>query len=638
MSQSRLSTRSAIAKRLPHLTLSHLAVVVGGIAVLIVCAVIRFTEGVPLADAKPPVTSSPPAAPAAGPTNAQPAASLAAVVNGQRITRAALGRECLQRYGEQVLEAVISRKLIELECRRHGITITTEEAQQEIEQIAQRFGLPVDQWLMLLQSERNISAEQYREEIVWPMLALRRLAAAQLTVSEAEIQREMDSQFGPRVQVRMIVVNQRAEAEQIRADAIAHPDNFATLAARHSTDINSASAGGLVQPIRRHMGDPQIEQAAFGLRPGEISQLIPVGEQYVVLKCESLLPARQPEPGQLQQVRAAVTDNLRDRKLREVGSELFATLKKNATVVNVINDPQQRRQMPDVAATLNGHPVTLAELQQACLVRHGKGVLENMINRVLLQTELSQAGLKVTPEEVDQEIVRAAIDAGFTRPDGTADLEKWIQTITHENEITREVYVDTMVWPTVALKKLVGQVSVSEEEIQKGFEANYGPRVRCRAIIVDNLRRAQETWDLARRDPTVENFAKLAAQYSIDAASRALGGVVPPIQRHGGQPALEREAFALQPGQLSGVIQVADRFVILLCEEITQPVVVELDEVRNLLHQDLLEKKHRLAMAQHFEKLLGASKITNYLDPEASHPPRNDTAGRPTPQPPAPRG
>ena len=36
-----------------------------------------------------------------------------------------------------------------------------------------------------------------------------------------------------------------------------------------------------------------------------------------------------------------------------------------------------------------------------------------------------------------------------------------------------------------------------------------------------------------------------AEQYSVDPTSKALRGEVPPIQKYSGQPALEREAFAL---------------------------------------------------------------------------------------------
>ena len=58
------------------------------------------------------------------------------------------------------------------------------------------------------------------------------------------------------------------------------------------------------------------------------------------------------------------------------------------------------------------------------------------------------------------------------------------------------------VWPSVALKKLVGDnVEITQEDLQQGYEANYGPKVRCRAIVLNNQRRAQEVWEKAREAP-----------------------------------------------------------------------------------------------------------------------------------------
>jgi parvulin-like peptidyl-prolyl isomerase len=609
----------------------------GGLSVIAVCALIRMGSGSESAEATTPGTDARTGnapAPAAG---AQRQSNIVAKVNGQQITREQLGRECLRRYGKDVLETVMNRHLIAIECRKHKVVISKEAVDREIDRIARRFGMPVDQWLLLLESERGIAPQDYRDEIVWPTVALRRLAAAQLEVSEVEIQREFESRFGPKVQVRMITVEDAERARQIRAAATAKPDEFSRLAVKYSKDVNSASAGGLVQPIRRHMGDPKIEQVAFALRPGEISEVFNVGEQYILLKCESHVPARPPGQSQLKQARLLITEAIRDRKLRTVGTQMFRKLQKDARVENILKDPVKRRQMPGVAATINGHQIPVADLQEACLNRHGKEALERTINRMLLEMELAKAGKRVTQTDIDQEIARAAIAAGIVTADGKADIPRWVKLITEEQEITQDAYVADVVYPTVALKKLVENVTVSKEELQKSFEANYGPRVRCRAIIMGNLRRAQEVWDMARRKPTVENFAELAAQYSIDAGSRSLGGVVPPIQRHGGQEALEREAFSLKPGELSGVIQIADKYVILLCEGITKPVVVEMSEVQDLLHEDLLEKKYRLAMARHFEQILAAARITNYLDPDQSRSPSATVRQKSTSRSPQPK-
>ena len=154
----------------------------------------------------------------------------------------------------------------------------------------------------------------------------------------------------------------------------------------------------------------------------------------------------------------------------------------------------------------------------------------------------------------------------------------------------------------MALKKLVGDnVQVTQEDLQQGYEANYGPKVRCRAIVLNNQRRAKEVWDKARENPTVKHFGDLAEQYSIEVGSRSLRGEVPPIQKHGGQPLLEKEAFSLKPGELSGIIQVGDTFVILLCEGQTKPIDTSFDEVKDLLYRDIHEKKMRLAMAKIFD-------------------------------------
>jgi parvulin-like peptidyl-prolyl isomerase len=139
--------------------------------------------------------------------------------------------------------------------------------------------------------------------------------------------------------------------------------------------------------------------------------------------------------------------------------------------------------------------------------------------------------------------------------------------------------------------------------------------------VLNNLRRAQEAWEAARRTPTVENFGELATKYSIERSSRALEGQVPPIRRHGGQTLLEDEAFALKPGDLSGVIQLDDKYVILFCEGYTKPIDVTFDSVKKDIVEDIRDKKERLAMNEYYERLQESTTIDNFLEPSASHSP-----------------
>ncbi|MFO0898708.1 MAG: peptidyl-prolyl cis-trans isomerase [Pirellulales bacterium] len=577
-----------------------------GAAVLGVTAGVRSWWSAESANAAPPAK----AAPAGPPKTAEKSApQIVALVNGEEISRQQLAQECLRYGGEDVLESIVNRHLIAIHCEQQKIVVSDKEVRDEIARMAARFNLGVDQWLKMLETERQISPQQYSRDIVWPTLALRKLAGPQLQVTEEEIKQEYETEYGPAVKARIIVVKDPRKAAEIRAQAVAPQADFARLARSASEDVNTASTGGLVQPIRRHMGDPQLEEVAFRLKEGEVGPILKVGDQHVILKCEGHLAGRDMAPAQ---VRERHIDQIRDRKLPKVASELFRKLQTEAKVENVMNDPAKRQS--GIAAQINGHPITLRELSEECITRQGKEVLDTFINRKLLEQRLREKKLVVTQPEIDAEIARAAVANDILLPNRQPDVQKWLSMVTQQSGVTVDAYVRDAVWPTVALKKLVSEgVKITDEDLQKGFEANYGPRVRCRAIVLGDQRLAQQVWDMARKDARPENFAQLASEYSIEIGSRSQGGEVPPLQKHGGQPVLENEAFRLKPGEISGVIQVGDKYVILRSEGFTKPEPVQFAEVRQLLFDDIHEKKLRVAMAQEFERIKSSSQIDNFL-------------------------
>ena len=126
-----------------------------------------------------------------------------------------------------------------------------------------------------------------------------------------------------------------------------------------------------------------------------------------------------------------------------------------------------------------------------------------------------------------------------------------------------------------------------------------------------------------------EFFGRLAEQYSID-PSRSVQGRVPPIQKWGGLKSLEDQAFALDAGQMSGIVQVNDSYVILYCEGYTPTVKVSISDptIRRELHDDIHEKKERLAMAEAFQRLKDAAQIDNYLAQTIQSPKRSVDANR----------
>ena len=244
-------------------------------------------------------------------------------------------------------------------------------------------------------------------------------------------------------------------------------------------------------------------------------------------------------------------------------------------------------------------------------MRHGTEVLEGTISRLLLEQALKQRNTTVKLQDVDAEVC-AALAMGQKTADGMPDVEKWLELVTKEQGLPLDAYMRDSVWPSVALKKLAGEVKITNEDLQKGFEANYGTQVRCCFIVLANQRKAQEVWGKAR-GLTAEDFGKLAAEYSVEASSKALQGKVPPIQRHGAQPLLEKEAFSLKPGELSSIIQAGDKYVILFCEDYTKPTNVSFTEVKQDIYSDIFEKKHGIAMAEEFNRLRESAQIDNFL-------------------------
>jgi len=567
------------------------------------------------------------------PRREHPQHDVMALVNGKDISRKDLINACVRRFGEDVLESLVNKRLIMSHCEARGISITQQEIAAEVDRMAKRFKLGREQWFEMLEKERGISSEEYARDIVWPTLALRKLAADKVMPTREELDLAYERDFGEMVGARLIAVNNENLARQLHAKLTAHPDSFARVAIEHSIDVNSASVGGLIQPIRHHLGDPGIEREAFQLQPGQISSIISVAGQHVILKCEHRIPARQVNRAEVEQ---QIVEKLKDEKLRGVANTLFTQLQSAATTVNVYNNPQLRETMPGVVATVNGDRITMKQLGQECLLRHGEEVLETEISQLLLEQTLKRTNLEVTEADLQAEVAHAAVLAGVIDEQGHADLEKWFASITQEQGIPQKQYLRDSVWPSAALKKLTAEkVTVSAEDLQKGFEANYGQRVRCRAIVLPSMRRAQEVWDKARRNPSTQYFGDLAAEYSVEPTSKALRGEVPPLQRHGGQPQLENAAFALQPGQLSGIVQVGDKFIVMRAVGRTEQIDIRLAQVRDILHNDIYEKKLRLAMSEKFEAIRDQSRIDNYLAGTSHTPPRQakvrqDSAVRPT--------
>ncbi|MFW5941926.1 MAG: peptidylprolyl isomerase [Chloroflexota bacterium] len=227
----------------------------------------------PDSEAQPTETPIP-----ASPTPSEP---LAATVNGEPITLAAF-EEALsrQQQGQSlilqepdpdvdqdalVLDMLIERALIEQAAEANDISVTTEmvEAQMaELRQVAEETGgegsfeawLQANQW----------SEDSFREALAYEMLTERVSAFVTSDVPQTV----------PQVRARYIQVDDQALAESL-LEQIAGGADFAALAQEHSLDQATAADGGdLGYFAQGTLLVPELEEAAFALQPGEVSDVI----------------------------------------------------------------------------------------------------------------------------------------------------------------------------------------------------------------------------------------------------------------------------------------------------------------------------------------------------------------------------
>ena len=257
-------------------------------------------------------------------------------VNAEPISYEALAKECVERYGKEVLENMISRLIIQQACAERGVVVSEAEVTQQVIEISKKFGLAVEQYYKLLEAERGLSQTQYQRDIIWPMLALRKLAGKEVTITREMMQQAYEDNYGPRVKARMIVCDKQRRAQEVWDKAKANPDNFDALARDYSVETNSRALGGVIPPIRKNTGAHEnLRKAAFAMKkPGEISGILQIGpNQFAILKFEGRTEPVDHDP---KDVQVQLQADLTEREVQKMVGDTFDALQKSARVDNFL--------------------------------------------------------------------------------------------------------------------------------------------------------------------------------------------------------------------------------------------------------------------------------------------------------------
>jgi len=255
-------------------------------------------------------------------------------VGKDSVTYDMVAEECVARYGKEVLDDLINRMLILQACEAADVSVSEEEVTAEVGRIAKRFNLDPQAWYQMLEAERNITPMQYRQSVIWPMLALKKLAGQQVDLTEEEMNKAFVRNYGPRVKARLILLDNPRRARECWEQAAQNPDTFEKLAQDFSIDPNSRALGGTIPPIPRYSGNDALETAAFKLKEGEISGLIELQSgRYAILKCEG---RTEQVVSTIDEVRDSLYEELMEAKTQEAVAKVFENIKKTTQIDNYL--------------------------------------------------------------------------------------------------------------------------------------------------------------------------------------------------------------------------------------------------------------------------------------------------------------
>ena len=217
-----------------------------------------------------------------------------------------------------------------------------------------------------------------------------------------------------------------------------------------------------------------------------------------------------------------------------------------------------------LAATVNGQYIFLADYErrvaqyeramlqqgsdpnsnqgQTDLAQARQDILDGMIDGLLIEQAAAALHIGITDTELEGK-VEADIAAGG----GQSAFDEWLaatgQTRDDYKAMLRESWFAQQVMDAVT----AGVPTEAEQ-------------VHARHILVDSEQAAQQVLTMLQQSA---DFATLARERSLDEATKDSGGDLSWFPRGAIAPELETAVFALQPGQVSGIVRLGDEYDIL---------------------------------------------------------------------------
>ena len=246
----------------------------------------------------------------------------------------------------RVLDQIVGYKLLQQEAKARKVAVADAEIEARIGEIKKQF--PSEDVFMQMLVDRKMTLEQVRSETRDDM-AIGKMIDAEIATKAAvkpeQVQDFYDKnpdQFKQEERVRashiLISVPEKADAaaktqarnkaEQVLKDVKAGKD-FAALAKEHSQDPGSAVNGGDLGFFQQGQMVGPFNDAAFTLKPGDISDLVETQFGFHIIKVAEKQPARTIP---LEEVRPQVEKFLEGRNREEQTNAFVSALRSKGKI------------------------------------------------------------------------------------------------------------------------------------------------------------------------------------------------------------------------------------------------------------------------------------------------------------------
>ncbi|WP_433595657.1 peptidylprolyl isomerase [Lysinibacillus xylanilyticus] len=214
-----------------------------------------------------------------------------AKVDGEKILQTELDDALREQYGTEVLDTLITNKIVELEAKKEGVSVSDDAIQEEYEELAESYG--GEESLQEALEANGLTEPSVKDNIRMYQLT-KNVIATSIEISDEEVAQYFEDNkdgYGQKEQVvaSHILLEDEATAKDVLAKVKAGED-FSELAKTYSIDSSTNEAGGEIGYISRGQMDEKFEEAAFGLEKGSVSDIVQTSEGYHIIKVTEKVP------------------------------------------------------------------------------------------------------------------------------------------------------------------------------------------------------------------------------------------------------------------------------------------------------------------------------------------------------------